>query len=328
MTLRWRHAARLLTLGILVAASAPAAAPPVLVVEAPPRLAAVAETVRRINPESLRPAMRLVGRTDAGQPLPPIRVVLEPESSPTALSTPAWVSGFAATGDGRPPVVVLLAERVPRYPDGSLVELVQHEVTHVLIAQVAGNRPLPRWFHEGLAMAASRGTGLQDRTRVALAVLVEGRLPLADLDAAFAAGPPATYRAYALSLDFVDDLLRRHGDGVAAAILAGVARDEPFADAFAAAAGSTLAEVEASYWRRRTLWNRWVPVLTSSAALWIAITMLALAAFRRRAVRDAALRTRWDQEEQLAAPRLAADVAPSDDGDEVGQSDEKDQLVN
>ena len=292
-------------------ASAPAAAAgglPELRVEAPPELAGLAETVRRFDPERLRPAMRLVGLEDPG---PPIRVVLAPEKSPTALSTPPWVSGFAAAGSAGEPLVVLLPERVPRYPDGNLAELLQHEVAHVLITRAAGGRPVPRWFHEGLAMAASRGAGLEDRTRVALAVLVDGSLPLRSLDRAFAAGPPATHKAYALSRDFVETLLRRYGEEVGARILAGIASDQPFEAAFAAATGDDLETVETSYWRRRTFWNRWVPVLSSSAVLWIAITMLALLAFRRRRQRDEARRAQWDQEEAIAA--LARAVPGNDD---------------
>jgi peptidase MA superfamily protein len=276
---------------------------PELLVEAPPELAGLAETVRRFDPELLRPAMRLVGLEDPG---PPIRVVLAPESSPTALSTPAWISGFAASSRAEEPVVVLLPARVPRYPDGNLAELLQHEVAHVLITRAAGGRPVPRWFHEGLAMAASRGAGLEDRTRVALAVLVDGSLPLRSLDRAFPEGPPAAHKAYALSRDFVETLLRRHGQAAAARILAGVARGQSFDQAFAAATGETLAAVEASFWRRRTFWNRWVPVLSSSAALWIGITMLALVAFRRRQQRDQARRAQWDEEEEVAALARAA----------------------
>lgn len=291
----------------LAAVRATAAGLPELIVEAPAELAGLAETVRRFDPERLRPAMRLVGLEDPG---PPIRVILAPENSPTALSTPAWVSGFAAAGRAEEPIVVLLPARVPRYPDGNLAELLQHEVAHVLITRAAGGRAVPRWFHEGLAMAASRGTGLEDRTRMALAVLVDGSLPLGSLDRAFQAGPPATHKAYALSRDFVETLLRRHGEAAAARILAEVARDQTFEAAFAASTGESLAEVETSYWRRRTFWNRWVPVLSSSAALWIAITMLALVAFRRRRQWDEARRAQWDQEEALAAP---ARTAPGND---------------
>jgi hypothetical protein len=36
----------------------------------------------------------------------------------------------------------------------------------VLITRAAGGRPVPRWFHEGLAMAAERTWGFEDQARL------------------------------------------------------------------------------------------------------------------------------------------------------------------
>jgi hypothetical protein len=247
-----------------------------------------------MEPGALQAGMQLTGLTSPG---PPIAVLLAPEGSAAARSAPPWVTGYAVGGSG---AVVLLPARVPRYPTRSLEALLQHEVAHVLIDRAAGGRPVPRWFHEGLAMAASRGHNLEDRSRVALAVLLAGRVTFHDLDRNFQGGRSQVETAYALSGDFVADLLARHGNGAGAAILAELARGARFDDAFLTATGESLDAVAASYWKRRTLWNRWVPAVTSSAALWIAITLLALLAFRRRRQRDALLRQAW--EEQDAPP--------------------------
>lgn len=267
-------------------------ATPRLLVEAPPELAALGRTVEAFDPDLLEPALRLTGATD----LSPIRVLIAPEGSPQARSAPPWVSGYAI---GREGAIVLFPARARRYPDSDFDALVQHEVTHVLIDRAAGGRPVLRWFHEGLAMAAGRGRGLEDRSRTALAILIDGRIPLADLDARFAGGQADVQEAYALAGDFVADLLLRRGAETAPRILAGLARGESFAAAFQSAAGDSLATVEASYWRRRTFWNRWVPFLSSTAALWFAITGLALVAFKRRRARDAELRRKWELEEEL-----------------------------
>lgn len=284
-------------LAALLLAAAVAAAPPLptLLVEAPPELEPLARIVRGFDPERLRPAMRLTGLEDPG---PPITVVLAPEGSPAAGPAPRWVTGYASGARG---VVVLLPARVPSYPDRSLELLLQHEVTHVLIARAAAGQPVPRWFNEGLAMAAGRGWDLEDRGRVALAVLRRGRVSLDRIDGAFSAGERAVQTAYALSEDLVQDLLRRHGRAVGVAILQEVAAGAPFPTAFERATGETLAAAEESYWRRRTFWSRWVPLLTSSAFLWAAVTLLALLAFQRRRARDARLRRIWEEEDRALA---------------------------
>lgn len=292
----------------------PVAPAPHLLVRAPLELAGAAHEIERLAPAALAPALRLAGLADPGGP---IEVVLAPESAPVARSTPPWISGFANESTG---VVLLLPARVARYPDRGLEALLQHEVMHVLVFRAARGRPVPRWFDEGLAMAAGRESDLGDRARVALAVLTDDRLPLARIDAAFAGGSDEVAEAYALARDFVGELLRRHGAGAGAAILAGVARGAPFEAAFHAATGRTLADFETAYWRHRTVWDRWVPVVTSSATVWGAITLFALLAFRRRRARDQQIRRRWDEEGR--GPAAGGDVEPD------GPPDDEDEPVN
>ncbi|MFY9826583.1 MAG: hypothetical protein WAM82_34800, partial [Thermoanaerobaculia bacterium] len=285
--------------------------PPRLVFAAPPRFVSTASHLQASVPPQLGSVLRLTGLADPG---PPIRVVLAPEGSPEAGLVPAWVVGYALGEQG---LIVLLPERVPRYPDSSLDDVLLHETAHVLVARAAGGRPLPRWFQEGMAMIAGRSWGLDDRTRLTLALLVDRPVSLAALDDRFAGGQAEVHRAYAIAGSFVRDLLDRYGPGTAPAILAGVARGLSFDDAFSAATGTSLAYAEDSFWDRQTFWYRWVPVLTSSVTLWLLITLLALWAIRHRRRRDAAQRRIWEEEEARERERLAAAAAlegPGPDG--------------
>jgi hypothetical protein len=265
-------------------------------VQAQPGLEPVAERLRLLDPRRLEPALQLTGleRVD-----PPVRVLVAAEGSQAARRAPHWASGYAYSQHG---VVVLLPSRVKAYPYRSLELLLQHEVAHVLMARAARGRPLPRWFEEGVAMAAARDWGLEDRTRVWLGVLAGGRVPLADLEPFFHQGSSNAALAYAVSGAFVRDLLERHGPYTTADILALVARGSSFEQAFATAAGVSLERAEAAFWRRRLFWDRWVPVLTSSVTLWTGISLLALYAIRRRRQKDAAIRARWEQEERAFDP--------------------------
>lgn len=298
-------------LALALAAGAPAAAAtrPELVVQAPPELAAAAAEIRGYGAATFGPALERTGLADLGGP---ITVLLFAEPSLEARRTPRWVAG---TADARAARIALFPARVDGYPDRGLEALVQHEVAHVLVARAARGHDVPRWFDEGLAMAAGRAGDLGDRARVALAVLTDQRLPLARIDAAFAGGASEVASAYALARDFHQELERRFGRGVGAAILAGVARGEPFRAAFRAATGESLATVESAYWRRRSLWNRWLPIVTSSAALWGAITLLALAAFRRRRAIDAELRRRWEEAEVPGGPEAGPEAGRPAPGD-------------
>jgi hypothetical protein len=263
-----------------------------LIVEAPPGLAERAAAIIDDDPRAWASLGRLVGLADPG---PPVRVVLAPEGSELAAGAPPWVAGYAWPALG---TVVLLPERTPTYPAGSFREVLRHELAHVLIARASAGRELPRWFHEGLAMVAAGTWGLEDRTRLTLALLRGEPVPLARLDALFGGGRGEVTRAYALAGSFVSELLARHGPDTAAEILSGVRRGRSFADAFAAATGTSLAAAEEAFARRRSFWNRWLPILSSSAALWAGVTVLALWAIGRRRARDAAVRRRWEEEER------------------------------
>lgn len=311
----WKRALAVVLFLVLpsVAMAAMPAKAPQLIVNAPPSLARAAARVKAIDPDRLLDSMRLVGLEDPG---PPIQVFLGPEGSDLAAGVPSWVSGYAFGEQG---VIVLLPARTPTYPESSLEELLRHEVAHVLVTRAAGGRPMPRWFHEGLAMIAGLSWGFDDRSQLTMALVGGGAVPLEQVERQFGAGPSAVHRAYAISGAFANELLSRHGQDAAARILDGVAEGLSFDDAFRRATGVTLAEAERSFWRRQTFWYRWVPILTSSATLWIGITLLAVWAMGKRRARDAALRKVWEEEDRrLAAAEISSPPVPS----------ESDELVN
>ena len=265
---------------------------PRLVVEGAVTSPPHAAQIEDIDPRRLAIAMLLLGLREPGEP---IYLVLAPEDSSAARSAPGWIAGYAFSDQD---VAVLFPARTPTYPDSNFEELVLHEVGHILVARASGGVDLPRWFNEGLALFIGRPWRLEDHSRVTWALVSRRNVTLADLEDHFATNRAAAAHAYALAGAFVHDLLQRHGPDAAALVLAKVAAGASFEDAFAQATGVSLEEAEASFWGRHTFIYRWVPVLTSSATLWIAISLLALVAFKRRRKRDAALRERWEQEDQ------------------------------
>lgn len=295
----------MLSLAATIAAAALAAATvgtdpvslPSLIFEAPPELDATAQQLSELPTERFAPAMGLFGLDRAG---PPIRVVLAPDGSPEADAVDDWVAGYAYGALGH---VVLLVDRTPSYPDGSLEELLDHEVAHVLLARAAGNRNVPRWFNEGLAMVAGHAWGIADTSRLTLAMVTRSQLSVDELDLLFAGHRGQVSRAYALSGALVRELLQRYGAGAAARILRDVRLGLGFDEAMRRSTGRDVAGFEASFWQRNSFLYRWVPILTSSLTLWAGIVLLALVAFRKRRQRDAEIRAQWDLEDALVRDR-------------------------
>ncbi len=221
-------------------------------------------------------------------------MVLATETSEWARQVPPSTAGFAVGEDN---LVVLFPSRSPTYPQDTLEDVLHHEVAHVLIARAAGGRPVPRWFHEGLAMAAERTWSLEDEARQLQELTFVAPTDLDKVNALFDQDEGARTRAYTVAGAFVRDLMRRHGSSAPGEILARMPGGIWFDEAFTQVIGHSVADEEAAFWNRHRFWSRWLPFLTTTSALWMGVTVLALVAFVRRWQKNVAIRKRWEEEE-------------------------------
>lgn len=276
---------------VLCAAVLLQAQTPRLIVEAPPALRDVARRIEAIDESRLERALAGAGLAMPEQ----VRVVLVPEDDPRARATPAWIVG-RAYGERN---VELFPARIATYPYDSLESVVRHEVVHLALDARAGGRPLPRWFHEGVATAVESGWDVTTQLRLLLAAI--NGPAIADVDRLFHSdSQPATAHAYLLSAALVDDLRGRHGQTVPGAIAGRVADGLPFARAFEETTGETVDEAAARAWAGYRRLAHWLPVVTSPTAVWLGILALAVVAFVFQRRRRAAQRRRWDEEEASA----------------------------
>jgi hypothetical protein len=276
---------------------------PQLQIDAPPEFADARARLASFDPNRLRGVMRLVGLDAAGDP---IRVVLLPEGYEMAKRTPPPTAGYALPDQN---LIVLFPARSPQYPHDTLEDVLHHEVAHVLMARAAGGGGLPLWFHEGLAVLAERTWGLEDQARLVSEMVMVSRTSLDRVDAMFAADQGSKTGAYTLAAAFVRDLIRRHGADAPADVLRRMRRGETFERAFAEAMGEPVADAENAFWSGQRFWTSIGPFLTTQTALWMLVTVIALAAIIRRRMQRAA--KRWDESEEYE---------DSDDSDESPES--------
>jgi hypothetical protein len=280
---------------LLVQAGGPLRSPP-LRIEAPAEFNAVRSRLESIDPRRFSDIAQLVGITDPGGP---IRVVLAGENSDLAHQVAPWVAGFAI---GSSDLVVLFPARSPGYPDNTLEDVLRHEVAHVLIWRAASGRPVPRWFDEGLAMAAERERQFQDQTQLLYQLVTGSRTSLDQLNRLFAGGQREQARAYGLAGALVHDVIQRQGSTSCGEILMQVKGGIPFDAAFADVSGLTPAEWELAFWHRQRVWTAWASIITSSTTVWLAVTVLAILAIYRRRQRNRAIEERWAREEEEDEP--------------------------
>jgi hypothetical protein len=261
-------------------------------VRAPASLEPDAARLRQFDPRRLLAVMRLVGLDDPGAD---IRVYLVPEEAPLAAAVPDWIVAFAHDDQ-----VVLFPRRTPSYPHESLQQVLEHEVGHVLTSRAAGGRPVPRWFHEGVAMAAERSWTLGDRARFVSDTAFGGAPSAPRLDRLFVEGPAGAERAYRLSDALMRDLTERHGADVPARVLRAMRQGASFERAFLDTTGLTVSDAVLAFWHRQRLWVTWLPWVTSPNAVYALMTLVAVAAVLRAWVRRRRRRTWADEIDQEA----------------------------
>ena len=266
---------------------------PPLRFSAPPELAPIQKKLESIDPRRFADIAATVGLTSPG---PPIEVVLAPENSEVARQVDSWIAGFASPGPPESEMVVLFPARTPSYPNGSLEDVLRHEVAHILISRASAHRPIPRWFNEGLATSVERGWRFQDYGQLFYQMAVGSRVTLDDLDRMFDRGQTERTRAYAISGMLVRSLLQRHGATISAQILMRMNDGASFDHAFTQSVGMTPSEVEADFWQQQYTWTYWLPALTSPTTLWLVVTALALLAIARRIMKDRAIEKKWIEE--------------------------------
>ncbi len=261
-----------------------------LTVDAPSSLAEFADRVRGLD---RAPLVNALGRAGLAAPSP-IRITLVPESDVFARQVPTWIVGLASGTEDIAIFPARIGASPATYPYDSLQTVVWHEVVHLALAAQAGDRPLPRWFHEGVAMSVEQGWGLSSQAQLLFAAATNP--DVADLSRLFDSdAQPEAALGYLLAAALVADVRDRHGQEVPGAIVRRVARGSSFAEAFALETGETPDQAAAHAWQPYRRWTAWLPLLTSSSSVWIGIMALAAVAFvvrlrkrRRRA---------WEEDE-------------------------------
>jgi hypothetical protein len=264
---------------------------PRLQFESPPELAAFQRQLEFIDQRRLADIQTLVGLRDAGAP---VHIILATERSELARDVSPWVAGYAVGASG---LVVIFPRRSPGYPDNTLEDVLRHELTHIFIWRAAAGYPIPRWFNEGLAMAAERERRFQDQTELLYQLVAGSRTTLPELDRLFSGGQNDQIRAYALAGAIVHDVQQRYGADACARILMRVSQGAAFDAAFHFVTGVPPDTMESEFWGRQRIWTTWIPILGSTTTLWLAVTLLALLAIRSRRRRNREIEKRWEDED-------------------------------
>ena len=114
---------------------------------------------------------------------------------------PEWGAALAFPDSRR----VIMQGRGGRGDAGDPIEVLRHELAHLVLHEFLGDRP-PRWFDEGYASVAAREWRRDDVLSANVALALRGTPSLDQLDEGFRGGSTAAQSAYALSYRAVAEL--------------------------------------------------------------------------------------------------------------------------
>lgn len=290
-----RHCLWSIVLSCYLSLTVSAAEVPLLIVEGPSHLSAITERLRHADPGRVQFIMKFLGIEVPGKP---IRVIVASEQSDWTAQVPEWVSGYAIPQQD---LVVILPDRVIGYPYDSIESLFSHEIAHILIRRAAGGQAVPRWLDEGLAMVAARSWDFEDRARLVWALVIGQPVTLDELAELFRQDRSSAHQAYVLAHALVRYGLHQFGDEWPKRLLASLATGSTFEKAFFQTTSLSLEQFQADFWDHQTVWIQWVPVLTSSIALWMGILGLALYVFKKQRQRAEAVKRQWKEDDDWPA---------------------------
>lgn len=161
--------------------------------------------------------------------------------------TPEWADGTAWPERG---AVFVKSPRVRADGAASLLRVLDHELTHVLLGRAFAPHEPPRWLQEGLARNFAGEQGPDDARRITEGLSRGGIYTLENLHVAFPRDAEGAALAYAESADFIAFLRAEHGDRALRKLIRELAKGETIDAAVYHATGEPLAALDAR-WRGR-----------------------------------------------------------------------------
>ena len=249
-------------------------------IELPTRNRALAEELKPVCETEIREIFETLGvKPDAARVPVTVRVVTGPEemigAAPEGALPPPWSEAVAFPTHN---VIVLSLRNHIGRPIPNLPEVLAHEISHLALRQAIGDRRVPRWFSEGIAIHQSERSAFHRHWLVFTASRRNGILPFSEIEQ-YPEQVGEVGLAYAQAADFTAVLLSEGGWLGIRNILGKVADGTDFKDAVQLSLGRSLRTMERE-WRSELMGSgKWISLLTSSGALWGFITALFLAAY-------------------------------------------------
>ena len=215
----------------------------------------------------------------------------------TGARIPDWGGGCAL------PERRIIVVRASSEGGGRLREVLRHELAHVFLRQAVGEKGVPRWFDEGMAMMQSGEWRMEQTLRMARAVLLGRLIALDEI------GEMLSFRSSKAQLAYVESFLavlflrRLGGQDAPRKVVEAMQSGLDFEEALVRVVG-TRSEDFARAWERyaKDRYNL-VLVLVEGPWFWMGLSVLFVGIYLTKRHRTKRIVRTWEIEEAMEEQR-------------------------
>ena len=211
----------------------------------------------------------------------------------TGARIPDWGGGCAL------PERRIIVVRASSEGGGRLREVLRHELAHVFLRQAVGEKGVPRWFDEGMAMMQSGEWRMEQTLRMARAVLLGRLIALDEIGEMLSFRSSKAQLAYVESFLAVLFLCRLGGQDAPRKVVEAMQSGLDFEEALVRVAGAR-SEDFARAWERyaRDRYNL-VLVLVEGPWFWMGLSVLFVGIYLTKRYRTKQIVRTWELEEAM-----------------------------
>ncbi|MBM74056.1 MAG: hypothetical protein CMK59_01540 [Proteobacteria bacterium] len=193
---------------------------------------------------------------------------------------PDWADGTAWPKSG------LIFLRSPSIRDGrsdSLMQVLDHEIVHILLGRAFAHQPVPRWLQEGYAQIAAREYNEETLDALAQAGFVDAWIPLSQLARGFPVNAHRAQLAYAQSADFVAYFLQTYGEEALQKVIQNLIAGNRFEEALFLTTGKSTEQLDQAWRGQEAFELLWLkPLFSDTTLLAVFGLIFVVAAIRKK----------------------------------------------
>jgi len=208
---------------------------------------------------------------------------------------PFWTVGIAYPSLN---LIIIKSPRAVKKGHIDLRKVFTHEFTHIALGGAfRGREKVPRWLDEGLAMYESREWNLSRISTITRAVLTDSLIPLSEITHSFPQEADRAELAYSESFYLISFLISQYSKDSFHRFIKDYSGGKGLKEVLMEVYGIKWEGLEESWRNYLKLRFSWIPIITSTTALWFLVTIVFILGYLRRRRSNRLKLEEWERED-------------------------------